>query len=150
TSKLARVDFGNSLANTPNIVNFGNPGTGLNALDFPTGIFVAKEDTTWYGFLFNKNDDYMLRLDIGSNISFTPSTTVIPVPGVHAPTDMAPIVDNGQWHFFVTNDTSLARIDMGPSLTNNSPGGGFIGTFNDNIVFPSGITLIRDCGEIHA
>src|SRR5690606_38667496 len=64
TSKLARVDFGNSLANTPNIVNFGNPGTGLNALDFPTGIFVAKEDTTWYGFLFNKNDDYMLRLDI--------------------------------------------------------------------------------------
>src|SRR5690606_20722175 len=98
----------------------------------------------------NKNDDYMLRLDIGSNISFTPSTTVIPVPGVHAPTDMAPIVDNGQWHFFVTNDTSLARIDMGPSLTNNSPGGGFIGTFNDNIVFPSGITLIRDCGEIHA
>lgn len=150
SSQLCRVDFGKSMANVPNIVNFGNPGTGINALDFPTGIFVAKEDTTWYGFVFSKNDGIMHRLDIGSNISFTPTTTWINAPVGTAPTDMAPFYDNGQWFFFITNDTTMSRVDMGSSLTNTSPGGGTLGTMNDRIVFPSGITMIRDCDNIHA
>lgn len=152
-SQLARLDFGSSLGNDPNIVNFGNLG---NVLDYPVGLFVAKEGANWLGFAINRNTNSLVRLDIGNNISLTPSFTVLGNPNftLNGASDMSAILDGGNWFFFVTNENAangkLARIDMGTSLTNNNPSGFPIIDLDGQLFSPSGISIIRDCGELYA
>lgn len=151
TSALSRIDFGTSLANTPNIVTFGNL---MGQMNYPTGIFVAKEDKTWYGFYCNSASNQLMRFDIGENISLTPQTfnEVVPTQAVlGAPSDIGPLVDNGNWYFFITNagTNTVTRVDMGTSLTNLTPGIAIVSTTMPDLRVPSSITLVRDCGKIH-
>jgi len=149
-STLGRLDFLTSLSNTPNIVNFGNLGSVLND---PRGLFIAQEAGNWYGFLFNYGTNSMVRFDMGSNISLTPSFSDEGNIGglLNGPTDMAAVYDAGAWYFFVTNNrnSSLMRIDMG-SLTNVNPPSTFLGNPNQTIHNPTGIKLVRDCGDLYA
>lgn len=151
-SRLARIDYGKSFENTPNIVNFGNI---KNMLNVPTGLFVEKEGNKWYGFFFNRAEDKFYRLDMDTNISKTPDVVDlgnIPGGALSAPVDLAPIIDNGDWYFFVTNrdNNSITRVEMGASLTNPAPTGVNIGTIDNELDQPSGISLIRDCGALYA
>lgn len=151
TSQLGRIDFGTSLANTPNIVTFGNLE---NKLDIPRGVFVAKEGDKWYGFVVNYGSNELIRFNMDSNISLTPTlTNVIPMaPVLTNPTDIGAILDNGQWYFFITNESgsTLARLDMG-SLTNTQvPATIISGSFITDLEAPSSIMLLRDCGRIYA
>lgn len=151
TSNFARIDFGNSLGNTPNIVSFGNID---NKLADPTGIFVAKaeENGNWYGFAFNRASNNFLRFDFGDNISLTPSVVNINTVGdpFSRPNNIAPIKENGKWYFFVTNENNLVnRLDM-DSLTNPTPTSNDIsGVFNTTLDVPTGITFVKDCDRIH-
>ncbi len=154
TSRLVRIDFGKTLSNDPNIVNFGNIG---NQFDRPTSLFVAKEDDNWYGFFFNRNTNELMRMDMGDNVSITPSITslgIVPVTGtgINGPSDMFPILDNGNWYFFVTNEngSTVTRVDMGNTLTNTTPSGVDLGDFSGDITAPSGISMIRDCDSFYA
>jgi len=149
TSTLARVDFGTSLAATPNSVNFGNL-QGL--LRGPRGVFVAKENGVWTGYVFNSQVGFSsaLRLDFGANISLTP--TVVPQgnPGgaLFQPSDMAAIKVGSDWHFFVTNTggtSRIVRIDLIGGLT-ATPSGTNLGNFNNTLFGPSGISISNDCG----
>ncbi len=149
TSSLARLDFGTTLANTPNIVNFGNL---LNTLDRPVGIFIYKEAGKWYGFTFNKTTSDLIRIEFDTLLSFTPSYVNLGRPvGIGLPNDFTTIRHNGVWHFFVTNQEhdSLTRVDMGASLATSTPIGNVIGTFNGLLKNPSGISIIRDCDSFH-
>jgi len=150
TSSLGRVDFMTSLSNTPNVVNFGNLNTVLND---PRGLFVAEEAGSWYGFLFNYGSNSMVAFDMGSNISLTPTLADEGNIGglINGPTDMAAIYDAGSWSFFVTNNrnNSLMRIDMG-SLTNTNPPSTLLGNPGQVMHNPSGIKLVRDCGDVYA
>lgn len=153
-STLGRVDFGPSLGNpAPNVANFGNPG-GL--LDGPRGIFVAQDaDLNWYGYLVNRNNNLLIRLDFTFNVSNTPTTvqSLGTIGGtLNFPTDMAAIVDNNQYYFFVTNrgNNTITRINMGPTLNTLTPTGTNLGDFLFRILEPSSISLTRDCGSIYA
>lgn len=150
TSQLARIDFGGSLGNTPNIVTFGNVSSKLNA---PSGIFVEKAaNGNWFGFAFNKGSDEFIRFDFGDNISLTPSAVNLALSGgtISGPNSIAPIKENGRWYFFVTSENDeVNRIDM-DSLTNPSPTATDItAVFNDALDVPTGITFVKDCGRIH-
>ena len=153
-STLGRIDFGHSLSNpTPNIANFGN----LNGLfDGPKGVFVAKDPTTsqWYGYLVNRNSNDLIRLDFSFNISNTPISRNMGNPSgvLNTPTDIAGILDAGNWYLFVTNraGNSIGRIDLGPTLDPVTPTGANLGNFLFRIVQPSSISLNRDCGKIYA
>lgn len=152
TSRLARIDFGKTLSNDPNIVNFGNIN---NLMDRPTSLFVSKEEGKWYGFFFNRNTNELMRMDMDTNVSITPSISslgVIAGAGTNGPSDMFPILDNGNWYFFVTNEngSTISRIDMGNSLTNTTPTGTDLGNFGGEINAPSGISMIRDCDSFYA
>lgn len=155
TSRLVRIDFGRTLSNDPNIVNFGNID---NRMDRPTSLFVSKEDGKWYGFFFNRNTNELMRMDMDTNVSITPSITslgIVPVAtgsAINGPSDMFPVLDNGNWYFFVTSESgsTLTRVDMGNTLTNVAPTGEDLGDFNGRIAAPSGISMIRDCDSFYA
>lgn len=155
TANIGRIDFGKSLANTPNIVTFGNLG---NQFTFPDGMFVAKEGDKWYGFVLNRDNDEMKRLDMDTNISLTPSVTDINLANgtLGEPTDIAAVYDNQNWYFFITNTGGgpdlgfITRVDM-QGLTNVTPQDQII-TYTNAPLFdrPSSITLTRDCDRIYA
>ncbi len=150
-STLGRIDFGKSLGNTPNIVTFGNVA---NQMAYPDGIFVAKEADKWYGFFLNRLTNEIKRLDMDTNISLTPSVTDVNIAGdtLSVPTDIAAIIDNQNWYFFITNsgDSTITRLDM-MGLSNTSPQASNVSA-NLSVVFenPSSITLTRDCDRIYA
>jgi gliding motility-associated-like protein len=151
-SEMARIDFGSSLGNVPNIVNFGNFG---GVLDGPHGIFVAKEADKWYGFCLNKNSTSLVRFDMDTNISLTPMYTNLgPIIKSLNPHDLAAVRENGEWYFFVTNSASndINRIHIGPSLNittvppiteQENPG-----NQEESYFGPSGISFMRDCDDV--
>lgn len=147
-SSISRFDFGATLANTPNSVNFGNPGGVLNA---PRGLFVAPENGNYYGYVLNAGTSTLVRLSFGSNLSFTPSLTDLGnIGSMDRPYDMAPVYNNGSWTFFVTNflTSTITRIDAGTSLAGVPTGvneGSLFGKLNG----PTGITSIRDCDNLY-
>ncbi|MEI8278884.1 MAG: gliding motility-associated C-terminal domain-containing protein [Bacteroidota bacterium] len=150
-SALARADFGSTLANTPNIANFGDLGGVLKG---PKGLFIAKDNGNWYGYAVNFPTNELVFISFGPNISITPTGVNLGLlgPGIlTGPNDMAGIKDNGNWYLFVANvnSNSLARIDLGNSLA-NLPVGTNLGNIGGNLFSPSTIALTRDCGAIHA
>ncbi len=152
-STLGRIDFGTKLNNpNPIVANFGNLNNLFNG---PKGIFVAKDASgKWFGYLVNRYSNDLIRLDFGYNISNTPHPYNLNNPGgvLNSPTDMAGIMDNGEWYFFVTNraNNSIARLDLGHTLDTLTPGGTNLGNFLFRILVPSSISLTRDCGKIYA
>lgn len=159
-SALARVDFGDHLSNIPNIVNFGNPG---NLLAGPRGIFVAKENDKWFGFLVNYQENYsdLIKMEFDTSISLTPKLTSLGCfmdPALScqlvAPTDLAAMKHtNGEWIFYITNERNswLSFLFVGTSLeaatgstieykSAGNPGG---------LDRPSSISVIKDCDSIH-
>lgn len=154
TSTLARLDFGTKLDNpSPNIANFGNH-TGL--LDYPKGIFIAKEaDGNWWGYVVNRNTSELIRMDFSFNVSNTPlmMNAANPLGVMNQPSDLAALRDNGKWYLFVTNygSNTVARIDLGttlnPPLYNTAVN---LGNFAFRILQPSAISINRDCGGIYA
>lgn len=155
-SEMARVDFGTSLDNTPNIVNFGNVGGVLN---IPKGLFIAKEGDKWYGFLMNGETlGKLVKIEFDTNLSLTPVNVLIGSMNgfTNYPADMEAVYDNGNWYFFVVNagNSAIIRIDVGPSLAaitpSSAPGDAYIGNPDNRLNIPDAITMIRDCDSLHA
>lgn len=150
TSSLSRIDFGTSLANTPNSVSFGNVN---NILNKPTGVFVAKDGSNYYGYVINAGNNHLIRLSFTANISLTPVATDLGTfaGAFNNASDMVGVQDNGFWYLFVTNEGSstLSRIDCGNTLANN-PSILDYGNLGGTLTNPSGLTIIRDCDLIHA
>lgn len=147
-SSLARVDFGKSLANTPNSVNFGNLGGVLNG---PRGIFIQEVGGSYLGFLVNNFDNKLIKLSFGNNISLTPIITDMGQGfGFSSATDMIPVVENGMWYAFAVNagNNALSRLVFGPSL-NNTPLASTIAIGGNPLKSPSSITFMRDCDRFH-
>jgi len=147
-SSITRVDFGKSLANTPNSVNFGNLGGVLNG---PRGIFIQRVDTSYIGYVVNYLDSKLIRLDFGSNISLTPTVTDLGAGfGMGTPSDMIPVFDRGTWYAFVTNlgNNLLTRLNFGISYR-NTPVGSVIALIGDPMKGPSSLTFVRDCDRFY-
>jgi gliding motility-associated-like protein len=158
-SSVARFDFGSSLANVPNGVRFSDP---LGVLNDPQGVFVARDADQYYGFVVNKGNDRLIRLEFGNNISRTPSYTDLGNPGndMAAPNDIAPVYDAGNWYLLVPNTRrqggggggsfyNIDRLYFGNSLSNvpvsSQPSG-----FRNLTDVPTAISITKDCGEYKA
>jgi len=147
-SSLARLDFGGSLSNMPNSVNFGNLGNVLNA---PRGIFVLEEAGNYIGYVANNADNRLIKLDFGNNISLTPNVIDLgPVFALTNPSDMVAVKEANDWYVFVTNQgsNSITRLDYGASVA-DTPVANDLGTMGNRLFGPSSITFARDCGFIH-
>lgn len=147
-SSIVRLDFGDSLSNTPNIANMGNHSSLLNA---PRGIFVEKQGANYYGYIVNNGDNKLIRLDFGTNISQTP--TVVDLGRTFAlsgPSDMVHVKDNGRWYAFVTNSTNstITRLAFGTNIA-TTPTRTNLGNVDSRLFEPSSITFVRDCNNMH-
>lgn len=148
-SQMVRLDFGNSLANTPAIVDLGNlAGLLLN----PQDLFVFSEAGNWYAFTNSGFTGNLLRIDFGANITnAAPALTNLGNPGALAfPTGIWPVFDGTNWSLFVVNRLSqkISRLDFGNSLLNP-----FVetdlGDFGGILSGPRDIVIIKDCGNYY-
>jgi len=69
-STLTRLDFGNSLLNTPSAINLGNLGSTLNQ---PRDISIIQLCNGIYGFAVNEQSNDIVKLSFGDNIESIPS-----------------------------------------------------------------------------
>jgi gliding motility-associated-like protein len=138
---LVRLNFGNSLWNSPTAVNLG-PFTGLNTLH---DLVVLKEGSTWLAFGPCEHGNNLVRFNFGNSLNNIPQLTDLGNLGnLNGPCSIRAVQENNLWYFLVTNETnSLTRISFGTSLQ-NTPTGQNLGN-NGGFNVPVGLTSIRDC-----
>jgi gliding motility-associated-like protein len=147
-SRLLKLDFGTSLANTPTVTNWGNIG-GLN---FPDDIFIAKDGANYIGYTINVNNSTLTRWNFGADFSGVPTGTNLGNPGgaINWPVGSGYFNYNGNWYGFVAsrNSNSLLRLDFGTSLS-NTPTPVNIGNPGGLLSYPRDFAIFATCGEIY-
>lgn len=118
---LIRLDFGNSLLNTPVLVNLGNPG---NVLNKTRDICFLKECGNITAFAVNgETYDQFIRLDFGSDLLSTPTGTNLGnIGNLSLPHSLSKIFRvESDLYTFITNvsNNSLTRIRFS-GCTNSS------------------------------
>jgi uncharacterized protein (TIGR02145 family) len=142
-NKLARLNFGSSLANAPTAVTLG-PYSGLTML---SGLAVIKEGNTWLAFATCSLGNKFVRFNFGNSLANTPVLTDFGTLGVTTmPGAFNIIQENGlDYALIVDNGSTLIRVTFGNSLLNvpTSQNLGNPGGFNS----AGGLTLLRDCSS---
>ncbi|SFD81662.1 gliding motility-associated C-terminal domain-containing protein [Chitinophaga sp. CF118] len=150
SSKIVKIDFGSSLANTnPVITDWGNIG---GTLFYPQDLYIVKENNNWYGLTVNKFSNSVTRFSFGTDFSNPPVATNFGSLGNPSdPTGIFAIQENGNWYVFITNESSneLIRYDFGSSLA-NTPTTSSLGNPGNVLNGPRDLCIIHDCGGIFA
>lgn len=146
-SRILKLDFGNSLSNTPTATNWGNIGS----LVYPHDLHVFTQNNNWYGYTVNANDNTITKFTFGTDFSNPPTATNIGNLGsLSTPVGIGTISLNGNWYMFITNaaNSTLTRLDFGNSLL-NTPAAVNIGN-PGNLANPRDISFINLCDGITA
>lgn len=123
---IARLSFGNSLANTPTGINIGNIGS----LAGPVGLFPIMNGGLWHIFVVNRNDNTISRLDFGNSLTNTPTGVNLGnIASLNTPRSITIIPDCEQVFAFVVNESTndivkltfpngITSVPVGVSLGN--------------------------------
>lgn len=127
TTELLRLNFGNSLTNTPTVTNFGSLDHGLPVN--PTSLYILKDTLSqkWYIFVtggFTAATSTLGRVDFGTNLgnphpnvaNFGNYYTTLDYPkGIFVAQDK-----NYQWYGYVVNHVTseLIRLDFSYNVSN--------------------------------
>jgi gliding motility-associated-like protein len=152
---LIRLDFGNSLLNTPAARNMGNFGGVLQTST--EGIQIVKEGSQWYGIIVGGTPasgtvPRIIKLTFGNDITtLTPAVTNWGNPGnsLSFPVDIHVFKENSNWYAFVVNsgNNTLTRIDFGANFSSIPTAFNF--TVPD-LSFPTGIFVMNNNNTWHA
>ena len=151
---LYRLDFGNSLLNTPTLVNLGNAGGVIPQA--AEGIQVVKNEGKWYaiivgGHLNGGVPSTIVKLDFGPDITNTNpiGTDWGNIGNLAYPHDLYLFEESGQWYGFTTNsdNNTITRFSFGASF-DNTPTGINLGNLG-NMLGPTGIQAINHNGNWH-
>jgi len=121
SDNLIRLDFGNSFANPPSIVDLGNP---LGVFSSPNGLVFHQEGGTWYAIEISIFLDAATLFTFGSGLGSAPTAaTPIAITGLVRPRSIDLTVEGGRVFAAIMNnfDDKLIIADFGPSITNASP-----------------------------
>jgi hypothetical protein len=153
-SRLYRLNFGNSLLNTPTI-------TDLGALGIPNGtegIQIVKNEGKWYaiivgGTMATNIQPYIVKVEFGTNITNNTPTSVNwgNIGNLAYPHDLYMFVDNaGVWHGLTVNtdNSTITRFNFTNSFS-NTPTAANLGNIG-NLYGPTGICAINDNGNWYA
>ncbi len=145
---IKRLDFGNSLANTPTLVTVNIPAaSGAQVCD----ISVVKEDNEYIMFVTHRGGP-PTRVDLGTDITNINPLAVIELPAASTRiTSLALYKQNGLWYGLMvhTDNGTLRRYDFGTAgLKNNTPA---VTTVGSNVLGAGNNWAIRivsgDCGK---
>ncbi len=157
--QLWRLDFGNSLANTPaapvKVMDLPATGTRSNMQ-----LTVKKDNTTWYAFITNDGGiNGITRISLGTSLaSGTPAvvTPSLAVAGLQMLDYFALYKEAGEWYVLSPDMRgTLIRFHLGTTLggtpvsTSLGNPGNFMGTANP-YSNPRGCFIISDCNQLAA
>jgi len=139
---IIRLNFGNSLMNTPTAVDLLLPPM----YNMAHGLVILKEGANWLGFVTCSTGASLNRLDFGTSLANPPSSVNFGSLGgvLISPAAICFVQENSLWYAMVmAGGNTLARLTFGTSLTNIPTGVnlGNPGGFNS----AGGLTLLRDC-----
>ncbi len=151
TPGLTRLNFGNSLLNTPTYHYLGNFGGIIPS--GAEGIQVVKNEGKWYVIIVGGNTilgttSRVLKVELGTNIA-NPSPTAHNwgnVGNMWQPVDLHMFKDGNNWYGFTVSaeNNTFTRIDFGSSFDNQPTGINF-GSVG-GLAYPTGIHAINDDG----
>ena len=148
---FTRLDFGNSLNNTPTINNFGNIGD----LFYPHDLYIFKENENWFGWTINKYSFTLTRISFGNNLANEPiAENIGNIGNLYHPTGFHPQFYDDEWFLFVANEGigningSITRLEFGDKLSNIPSGTNFgnLGILQK----PRDIVITELCGQFVA
>lgn len=142
-NRLVRLNFGNSLANTPVATLLGPYSMVFSA----HCLEILNEGGNWIGYLACTWGNNLVRLSFGSSLLNTPVLTNLGNYGglLNMPRGFSLARENGNWYAILDNygNSTLARLDFGNSLLND-PTVTSLGQLCGPIPL-GGLVLIRDC-----
>lgn len=153
TFELIRLDFGNSLLNTPTAVALNIPWGYKNT----EGIQVVFNENKWYAFAVGGNPQisgnaYLLKIEFGADITnMNPTLTNLGnVGSMLFPHDLYMFRDGASWYGLTVNKdgNSITRINFTQSF-NNTPTGVNLGTIGGLLKDPVGICAIKNNDQWH-
>ena len=142
---LIRMDFGNSLANTPSILVL-NTIPGMWSLH---GLQIWRESNQrWVGITTSSWGNSVFRIDFGNSLANTSPvfTDISQGFSFSQPSPLSIVLENNNYYCFIVNalNSTLCRGDFGSSLT-NTPVWKDLGVVCNSDA--RGIMLIRDCQQ---
>ena len=149
---LLRLDFGNSLLNTPVVTNLGNIGGAIP--NNTEGVQIANDNGNWYVLIVggdapNGSIPSLTTVSLGTNIANnTPTATNWGnIGNLSYPHDLYVFNDNGHWYGLTVNysNSTITLFDLTTSLS-NTPSAINLGNIG-NLNGPTGIQAINDNGN---
>ena len=154
---LIRLDFGNSLLNTPTSVNLGN-FNGVLPLDYGAeGIQVVKNNGKWYaiivgGSIQNNELPRIIKIDFGTDITNSSPTATNwgNIGNLSQPIDLYVFYESGNWYGFTPNgeNNTITRFNFGSNF-DQPPTGDNLGNINGVFNYPTGLYPVNDNGSWH-
>jgi gliding motility-associated-like protein len=152
--KLTRLDFGNSLLNSPTAVNLGNVG-GI-VPEAAEELQLAYNEGKWYAIIVGGNPNTggsrIVKIDFGPDLTNTSPTGIDwgNIGGLNYPGPLHLFNDNGNWYAFtVDQNSSVVRFSFGSSFQ-NPPTAVNYGNVGGFISWADGINVISDNGQWYA
>lgn len=145
SSRLTRLNFGNSLGNLPTAEDLGNVGQ----LNGPVGFYPVQDNGNWYLYVANQIGNSISRLDFGNSLTNKPTGVNLGNIGsaLNAPRSIVIIRDCGTVFGFVVNENSndVVRITFPNGLT-SQPSGESLGNIA-KFEFPHNISQLFREGD---
>jgi gliding motility-associated-like protein len=150
---LTRLDFGNSLLNTPTVTSLGNFGGVLTIGEGTEGIQVVKNEGKWYAIIVGGNTTTqsaprVVKIEFGASLS-NPSPAATNwgnIGNMDQPIDLHVFKEGANWYGFTVSaeNNSITRFNFTSSF-DNTPTAVNLGNLG-NLAYPTGIYAINDNG----
>lgn len=150
--KLIRLDFGNSLLNTPTSHDLGNFGGAIPATWGAEGIQVVQSEGKWYaiivgGYVPSGHTPRILKVEFGPNLD-NPNPVATNwgnIGGLQSPHDLHLFKEGDAWYGLTVNayNNTVTRFNFTNSF-DNTPTGVNIGTVGGLLNYPDGIFATND------
>ena len=143
-NKLFRLEFGNSLENTPIIIDLGNVGGLLNG---PQSLVFIKENNILYGILSNYTGSNLIRLSFSGGVNAPPVAQSLGSFGMASPRGIDLVRDaSNNITVAVADDlnSKIELINFGNTILNNPTLANTIDLHLGANLRPIGIRLMND------
>ena len=154
---VVRMDFGNSMLNTPTAVNLGNFGGAINTGYGTEGIQVVKNNGRWYAFIVggapsSGGTPKLTKLDFGTSIT-NPSPIATDwgnLGNMLTAVDLYMFQQGTSWYGYTVNadNNTITRFDFGNDF-NIMPTAISLGNPSNALYYPTGIHAVNSGGNWH-
>ncbi|HWB26411.1 MAG TPA: LamG-like jellyroll fold domain-containing protein [Chitinophagaceae bacterium] len=155
---LSRLDFGNSMLNTPTATNLGSFGGVLPSAS-TEGVQVIKNEGKWYAIIVGGGTEAgtqpkIVKVSFGSSIENN-NPAVTDWGNLNGtldfPHDLQVFQDNGNWYGFTINKggNTITRFDFTSSFENSPTATNLVIPPGSNLNLPTGFFVINDNNNWH-